>query len=132
MACGLRSKIRRLTTRVAASQFHKQVELKTFQTEYTHFSCLPVTSFRRINSFFEHGKTGTGTRLPVGAACFTSPVYTANPGINGNGNGSVATNFSFAAKNVYPGSVPKVKILLSGRYGSRRGTNQSRQERHPR
>jgi hypothetical protein len=100
---------------VAASQFHKQVELKTFQTEYTHFSFYSSRPFA-YNSFFEHGKTGTGTRLPVGAAS-SSPVYTANPASTAMA-GSVATNFSFAAKNVYPGSVPKVKILLSGRYGS--------------
>lgn len=100
---------------VAASQFHKQVELKTFQTEYTHFSFYPNRP-PTFNSFFEEGKTGTGTRLPVGAAS-SSPVYTANPASTATA-GSVATNFNFAAKNVYPGSVPKVKMLLSGRDGS--------------
>lgn len=99
---------------VAASAFHKEVELKTFQTEYTHFSYYSSRP-PAYNSFFEEGKTGTGTRLPVGAAA-TSPVYTANPASAATA-GTVATNFSFAVKNVYPGSVPKVKMLLSGRYG---------------
>jgi hypothetical protein len=98
---------------VAASQFHKQVELKTFQTEYTHFTVFPARP-ATFNSFFEEGKTGTGTRLPVGAAA-TSPVYTTNPASTAT-TGSVATNFSFAPKNVYGGSIPKVKMLLSGRY----------------
>ncbi|MET7258804.1 C25 family cysteine peptidase [Dyadobacter fermentans] len=100
-------------TGIAAAQFHNQVEVKTFQTEYTHAS---VDSRRpaTFNSYFEAGKTGTGTRLPIGTAA-TSPVYTANPASSWQA-GSVATNFSFAAKNVYPGSIPKVKMLLSGRY----------------
>lgn len=100
---------------ITASAFHKQVELKTFQTEYTHFSYYPNRP-PAFNSYFEEGKTGTGTRLPVGAAA-SSPVYTANPASAATA-GSVASNFSFAPKNVYPGSVPKVKMLLSGRYGS--------------
>ncbi|MDR6803513.1 hypothetical protein J2Y45_000783 [Dyadobacter sp. BE34] len=100
---------------VAASEFHNQVELKTYQTEYTHFtfySSRPAT----FNSFFEDGKTGTGTRLPVGAPA-TSPVYTANPVSNAQPS-TPASNFNFAAKNVYGGGIPKVKILLSGRSGS--------------
>jgi len=99
---------------VAASAFHKQVELKTFQTEYTHFTVFPNRP-ATFNSYFEAGKTGTGTRLPVGTAA-SSPVYTTNPASTATA-GSVATNFSFAPKNVYPGSIPKVKMLLSGRYG---------------
>ncbi|MGG7662678.1 C25 family cysteine peptidase [Dyadobacter sp. BHUBP1] len=100
---------------VPASEFHNQVELKTYQTEYTHFtfySTRPAT----FNSFFEDGKTGTGTRLPVGAQA-TSPVYTANP-VSSAQPATPASNFNFAAKNVYGGSIPKVKILLSGRGGS--------------
>lgn len=100
---------------VAVSAFHKQVELKTFQTEYTHFSFYPNRP-AAFNSFFEAGKTGSGTRLPIGTAA-TSPVYTANPASTATA-GTVATNFSFAPKNVYPGSVPKVKMLLSGRWGN--------------
>lgn len=99
---------------IAAAAFHKQVELKTFQTEYTHFSYYPARP-PAYNSYFEEGKTGTGTRLPVGAAA-SSPVYTANPASAATA-GSAASNFSFVPKNVYPGSVPKVKMLLSGRYG---------------
>jgi hypothetical protein len=99
---------------VAAAAFHKQVELRTFQTEYTHFTFYSSRP-ANINSFFEAGKTATGTRLPVGVAA-TSPVYTQNP-VSAAAGGSVATNFNFAARNVYPGSVPKVKMLLSGRYG---------------
>lgn len=100
---------------VPASEFHNQVELKTFQTEYTHFtfySTRPAT----LNSFFEDGKTGTGTRLPVGVQA-TSPVYTANPVSNAQ-PATPASNFNFAAKNVHGGFIPKVKILLSGRAGS--------------
>jgi hypothetical protein len=99
---------------VAATEFHNQVELKTFQTEYTHFtfySSRPAT----FNSFFEDGKTGTGTRLPSGNPV-GSPVYTANPASAAQA-GSVASNFSFAAKNVYGSSIPQVKLLLSGRSG---------------
>ncbi len=99
---------------VAASAFHKQVEVKTFQTEYTHFSVYPNRP-PTFNSYFEEGKTATGTRLPVGTAA-SSPVYTANPA-SSVVTGTIASNFSFAPKNVYPGSVPKVKMLLSGRYG---------------
>lgn len=102
-------------TGITASQFHNQVEIKAFQTEYTYGS---VDSYRpsTYNSYFEGGKMGTGTKLPVGTAA-SSPAYTANPASTWQA-GSVATNFSFAAKNVYPGSVPKVKMLLSGRYGA--------------
>jgi hypothetical protein len=99
---------------VAASQFHNQVELKTFQTEYSHAN---YYAFRpSMNSYYEGGKTGTGTRLPIGAAA-SSPIYTANPASSAV-TGTVATNFSFAPKNVFGGSIPKVKILLSGRYGN--------------
>lgn len=100
---------------VPASEFHNQVELKTYQTEYTHFtfySTRPTT----FNSFFEDGKTGTGTRLPIGVQA-TSPVYTANPVSNAQ-PAIPASNFNFAAKNVHGGFIPKVKILLSGRGGS--------------
>lgn len=99
---------------VAASQFHNQVELKTYQTEYTHSGFYsPVPS---LNSFFEDGKTGTGTRLPIGPQA-TSPIYTANPASTAQ-PGSVATNFNFGIKNIYPGSIPKAKLLLSSRGGS--------------
>ena len=100
---------------VLASEFHNQVELKTYQTEYTHFtyySTRPAT----FNSFFEDGKTGTGTRLPIGTPA-SSPIYSANPASAAQ-PGSVSSNFNFAAKNVFGGSVPKVKMLLSGRGGS--------------
>ncbi len=97
---------------VGATEFHNQVELKTYQTEYTHFtyySTRPST----FNSYFEDGKTGTGSRLPLttGAA---SPVYVTNPA-SASQPGSVASNFNFAAKNIFGGSIPKVKLLLSGR-----------------
>jgi hypothetical protein len=113
---GLRAAVENTTVdnSITASAFHKQVEVKTFQTEYTHFSVYPNRP-PTFNSYFEEGKTATGTRLPVGTAT-TSPIYTANPA-SAVVAGTVPTNFSFAAKNVYPGSVPKVKMLLSGRYG---------------
>lgn len=99
---------------ITASAFHKQVDVKTFQTEFTHFSVYPARP-ATFNSYFEEGKTATGTRLPIGTAA-SSPIYTANPA-SSVVTGTVASNFSFAPKNVYPGSVPKVKMLLSGRYG---------------
>lgn len=113
---GLRAEVENtaVDVNIAASQFHNQVELKTYQTEYTHFGFYPTLP--SLNSFFEDGKTGTGTRLPIGAQA-TSPVYTANPASAAQ-PGSVATNFDFAAKNVYGGSIPKVKLLLNGRGGS--------------
>ncbi|MCF0075687.1 C25 family cysteine peptidase [Dyadobacter sp. CY261] len=99
---------------VAASLFHNRVELKTFQTEYTHAN---YYSYRpSMNSYYEGGKTGTGTKIPIVEGP-SSPVYTTNPA-SPVVTGTVASSFSFAPKNVLTGSVPKVKMLLSGRYGN--------------
>ncbi|WP_342088598.1 putative type IX secretion system sortase PorU2 [Dyadobacter sp. OTU695] len=100
---------------VTPAESHIRTELRTYTNEFTHdtkYSLRPST----LNSYFEEGKTGTGSRLPLPGQLTT--VYTSNPKPTSYTNTYVAEPFSFSVKNVAPGSTPAVKILLSGRYAN--------------
>ncbi|MCE7065319.1 C25 family cysteine peptidase [Dyadobacter sp. CY326] len=100
---------------IAALTSHIKTELKTYQNEYTHttlYSLRPTT----LNSYFEEGKTGTGSRIPIPTSLNTT--HTSNPKPINYTNNYVPEPFTFNVKNLLAGSVPNVKVLLSGRYGS--------------
>lgn len=97
--------------------YHIRTELKTFESEQTHttvYSLRPTT----LNSYYEEGKTATGTRIPVLPNYPLTTIHTSNAKPTAYANSYAAEPFSFSIKNLHPSSVPNVKILLSGRYGS--------------
>ncbi|QRR03484.1 putative type IX secretion system sortase PorU2 [Dyadobacter sandarakinus] len=94
---------------------HVRTELKTYQNEFTHttlYSLRPST----LNSYFEEGKTGTGSRIPISNALST--IYTSNPKSINYTNSYVPEPFSYQIKVPAEDAQPNVKIMLSGRYGN--------------
>ena len=114
---GLRAASENLTVdnSVAPLQFHIKTDVKTYQNEYTHttlYSSRPAT----MNSYFEEGKTATGSRIPI--LTDLSKIHTSNPKSITYTNTYVPEPFSFQVKSLYNNSLPTVKVLLSGRFGN--------------
>jgi len=100
---------------IEALQFHIKTYLKTYQNEYTHttqYSTRPTT----LNSYFEEGKTGTGTAIPIPNDL--TKIHTSNPKSIQYSSAYVPEPFSFEVNNLYGTTPPTVKMLLSGRYGN--------------
>jgi hypothetical protein len=100
---------------IPALDYHVRTELRTYQNEYTHtsiYSPRPTT----LNSYFEEGKTATGSRMPISNNL--SATHTSNPKSISYTNTYVPEPFTFNIKNLQNGTVPNVKMLLSGRYGN--------------
>ncbi|MBO9615488.1 MAG: T9SS type A sorting domain-containing protein [Dyadobacter sp.] len=89
--------------------FHKFTFLKKFVIENSHMTSYP-TRPATLNSYFEEGKAGTGTRIANNQAVRTT---NAKPAVFTNTY--VAEPFAFQIKSKYGSNAPEVNVHFKGR-----------------
>lgn len=94
---------------LAKQEFHKFTFLKKFVIENSHMTSYP-TRPTTLNSYFEEGKAGTGTRIANNQALRTT---NAKPAVFTNSY--VAEPFAFQIKSKYGSAAPAVNVHLKGR-----------------
>lgn len=96
---------------VTPQQFHKFTFLKKFVIENSHMTSYP-TRPSTLNSYFEEGKAGTGTRI---ATTTNGTISTSNPKPVVFTNNYVAEPFAFQIKSRFGSAAPQVNVRLKGR-----------------
>ncbi|MGN7886776.1 C25 family cysteine peptidase [Dyadobacter sp. 22481] len=94
---------------LAKQEFHKFTFLKKFVIENSHMTSYP-TRPTTLNSYFEEGKAGTGTRIGNNLAVRT---VNAKPALFTNSY--VAEPFAFSINSKYGSNAPEVNVHLKGR-----------------
>ncbi|KAA6440646.1 T9SS type A sorting domain-containing protein [Dyadobacter flavalbus] len=95
---------------VTPQQFHYATYFKEFTIENSHMTTYPSRP-ATLNSYFEEGKAGTGTRIANNSA----DIKTSNPKPVIFSNSYVAEPFIYQLNSRFGSAAPKVNVRLKGR-----------------